>query len=298
MHVWKGLKPVLLSAALCLGCCCDGKQLPAGIAHLPSRRRSPQLAQSRFCLFSAARWCPARVTSPSCPKPPTRRAGTSPGTTRMTWTPPSTPARRLNSCAPGRLRPSSAALTRSPMTAPRRSPPRRSRAKPAAPGPPGMCLPCLGWWYWGLMRRKTTSVRLRQDVCFSLKRMRKHLAAKLHRAGLLSSRGAGGCCANLVAEAVWWPLGPRWHAERLPDAGSSAAFNLTVPSCTKSRHSPARCLGLVFFFGFVFPLRLDSRKETARHWLLVSQSYPSLAPPQTKKGTSSSRLRHSPTAWD
>lgn len=138
------MKPVLLSAPFCFGCCCDGKQLLAGIAHLPSRRRSPQRSQSRFCLFFTARWCPARVTSPSCPKLPTRRVGTSRGTIRMTWTPPSTAARRLNSCALGRLRPCPAALTESPTRAPRRSHPRHSRAKPVVQGPPGCAFLAAG----------------------------------------------------------------------------------------------------------------------------------------------------------
>lgn len=47
------------------------------------------------------------------------------------------------------------------------------------------------------------------------------------------------------------------------------------------------------FFCLFFPLWLDSRKETAWHWLLVSQSFSLLVPSQTKRGTSSSRLWHS-----
>lgn len=131
------MKPVLLSAPFCFGCCCDGKQLLAGISHLPSRRQSPQHSQSHFCLFFTAHWCPARVTSPSCPKPPTRQVGTSRGTTRMTWTPLSTPARRLNSCVPGRLRPCPAVLTELPTRALRHFHPHRSRVKLVVPGPLG-----------------------------------------------------------------------------------------------------------------------------------------------------------------
>lgn len=164
----------------------------------------------------------------------------------MTWTPPSTPARRLNSCVPRRLCPRSAVRTGLPTKVLRRLPPRRSRAKPAALGSPGMCLPCLDWWYSSLIYRKTASVRLKKDVYFSWRGCRSiwQQNCAVLGGGELSSRDAGGwerkapsvvcgCCANPMAEAVWWPLGPRWHAECLPDAGSSTAFNLTVSSCTK-----------------------------------------------------------------
>lgn len=138
--------------------------------------------------------------------------------------------------------------------------------------------------------------RTKERRLLFLKMMQKHLAAELCRArlGFLpqetlvveSAQPWPWCvgCASPMAEAE------PGDVEHLPVAGSIMAFDLLILLVRKNGTS---LLLWVFSACLFFPLWLDSRKETAQHWLLVSQSYSLLVPSQTKKGTSSSRLWHS-----
>lgn len=148
---------------------------------------------------------------------------------------------------------------------------------------PGMCLPCLGWRYSHLVCTETAAMDLGKDVYFFRKRIQKHLAVQ-------RQCQAVGCFPpeTLVAEdgklRLWCvsAVPTLWQKQHdgLQDLGDRLSPTWTVAWCSAQLFLIVRNKDTALLFCFS---RLDSRKETAQRWLLVSQSYPVPAPPQTKK---------------